>query len=407
MNENYRRLLDALRCALHDEQVQWSEPLLQENQLEMFRLASEHSVLPLYAEAVFPCLPKVYDERPRDLLVRAARRYTVAQAQRTADFLLFYRFLAKRGLEPIVLKGLVCRSVYPHPNQRASVDEDLLVLKEEMALYHQAMLDYGLAPFGEIESIDDATETAYKSADGVLYVEVHASPFPIESKAYGDCNAPFEGAAERSIRMTIEGTQIRTLEPTDHLLYLVVHAYKHFLHGGFGIRQVCDVGMFANRYAYSVDWDRFVRECESLHLLKFTAAIMRICEKYLGFHAQKDFSGIEIDEEPLLNDIMSGGLYGVKDINRAHSSTMTLDAVAADRQGRRSSGALHSVFLPARDLAGRYKYLRKHKFLLPVAWIQRGFSYITDRSAGRKKPSVSVRIGKDRVALLKQYGIIG
>lgn len=35
------------------------------------------------------------------------------------------------------------------------------------------------------------------------------------------------------------------LAPTDHLLCLLCHAYKHFLYAGFGIRHVCDIGIFA------------------------------------------------------------------------------------------------------------------------------------------------------------------
>ena len=38
---------------------------------------------------------------------------------------------------------------------------------------------------------------------------------------------------------------IRILAPTDHLLCLLCHAYKHFLYAGFGIRHVCDIGIFA------------------------------------------------------------------------------------------------------------------------------------------------------------------
>ena len=104
--------------------------------------------------------------------------------------------------------------------------------------------------------------------------------------------------------------------------------------------------------------------------------------------------------------MLSGGLYGVEDLNRAHSSTLTLEAVAAQKRGRRRKGALGSVFLPRRSLEGRYKYLKRFPVLLPAAWIQRAWNYLTERRAGSVSPSETLKIGRERIALLKEYGII-
>lgn len=35
------------------------------------------------------------------------------------------------------------------------------------------------------------------------------------------------------------------MNASDHLFYLICHALKHFYHSGFGIRQVCDILLFA------------------------------------------------------------------------------------------------------------------------------------------------------------------
>ena len=37
------------------------------------------------------------------------------------------------------------------------------------------MLDYGLVPFGEIGDPAEADETAYKSEDGSIYIELHST----------------------------------------------------------------------------------------------------------------------------------------------------------------------------------------------------------------------------------------
>ncbi len=407
MERKCERLLEALRCAVHGEHVQWREPLSKQDQHRLFSLAAEHSVVPMLAEAVYCCPAALSGGYNTGALSAFARRLTLAQAQRTADLILIYRYLTKLGFRPIVLKGVICRALYPNPCQRPSIDEDLLIPKSELARCHQAMLDYGLVPFGEIGDPAEADETAYKSEDGSIYIELHSTPLPKDSDAYGDCNTVFDGAGDRTVTVRINGCDFRTLSPTDHLLYLILHAYKHFLHGGFGIRMVCDIAIFSEKYSEEIDYSRVFRECKALRIERYAAALFSIGEKHLGFGFPEVFRSVESDEMPLLEDILSGGLYGVEDINRAHSSTMTLNAVAASKKGKRSGGALRSVFLPVKSLEGRYRYLKKHRFLLPVAWVQRGCSYaFKSKRSKNVKASESVRIGRDRIALLRRYGII-
>ena len=397
MNKTEALLLDALRCGIRGESVSWDAPLSPDAQRELTRLAHAHSVLPLVAEAgcAADCAPVMYS---------LARRLTIRQAQRTGDFLLLYRQLTDRGLQPLIIKGIVLRELYPHPEQRPSVDEDLLVSDADWPRLRDALLDCGLQIEGE--PTPDADEVTFRDRQRHLYIEVHRRLFSPDSTAYGDCNIPFSGAQERSVTVQIEGTVLRTRAPTDHLLYLICHAYKHFLHSGVGIRQVCDMGLFAEHYASQLDWEHIADSCRELHIASFAAALFRVGAVHLGFSVPAVFADYDGDIDPLLADILSGGMYGAEDIDRLHSSTLTLEAVSADRTGRRRGGALHSVFLPAKDLSGRYPYLRRRPWLLPVAWTQRIWGYLTRRKYGPVSPAESLRIGRDRIALLRQYGII-
>lgn len=398
MNKVEERLLDALRCAIHGETVSWDEPLSPAEQQDLTRLAYAHSVLPLVAEAV------CHGDHAA-AMKRIARQQTIHQAQRTADFLLLYRELGEQGLHPAVMKGVVCRALYPQPEQRPSVDEDLLVSDEEYPRLHQALIACGLHVEGD--PAPDADEVTYRDNRRHLYLEIHRRLFSSGSDAYGDCNVPFDGSLSRTATARIEGISLRTLSPTDHMLYLICHAYKHVLHGGVGIRQVCDMGLFTRRYGAEINWSRVVTACETLHIRRLAQALFCIGERYLGLDAPEVFAGADADVLPLLEDMLSGGVYGAVDINRLHSSTLTLDAVAADRTGRRRGGALHSLFLPAKDLAGRYPYLRRRPWLLPVAWSQRIWGYLARRNGPQAvNPAESLRIGRDRIALLRRYGVI-
>lgn len=73
------------------------------------------------------------------------------------------------------------------------------------------------------------------------------------------------------------------------------------------------------------------------------------------------------------------------------------------------NGLLKTVFPPARQLAGRYPYLKEKPYLLPLARVNRILKYGKETAGGSadNNAAQSIKIGNGRVALLKEYGIIG
>lgn len=370
---------------------------------QITKLARTHGILPLIIQGELGENPVFRPKDERRWLFHTAKEETIHQATRTAEFLLLYQTMERQGLRPVVLKGVVCRSIYPEPEQRPSTDEDLLIAPEEFQRYHEALLAYGLELVDPDAPLEYADEVSYHDDSKGLYVELHMRPFGSDESAYSACNRYFEDVLSRTTEVPVYGVSVRTLSETDHLLYLLCHAYKHFLHGGVGIRQCCDIALFAQRFAERMDWEYIRKASEELRINLFIAAMFQIGDKYLGIPAPKAFADLEVDEQPLLDDCLTGGLYGTADMDRLHSSTLTLEAVEADRTGRKKHGAMHSVFLPANNLAGRFPYLRKHPWLLPVAWAQRVWGYVTREKAN---PGNTLRIGQERIALLRQYHII-
>lgn len=55
------------------------------------------------------------------------------QVSRTALFLSDEKELAQLGVQPLVMKGIVCRNLYPKPDLRPSGDEDLLIPEKDFA----------------------------------------------------------------------------------------------------------------------------------------------------------------------------------------------------------------------------------------------------------------------------------
>lgn len=408
MNKIDKNFIDALNYSISGELASWKGELTHNEWLAFLRAAKKHDILPLLVHAAYSsgALSSAGSNLQR-IATKQARDRVICQAAATAEFELLYSFLKERGLDPIVMKGIILRNLYPYPELRPSTDEDLMISEKEFPAYHQAMLEYGLTPVCSGEDFDEVHEVAYENKELHLYIELHKTLFPWESDAYGNLNILFEGVAERCVMVSVYGQEYRTLAPTDHFLYMVCHAYKHFLHSGVGIRQVADMAIFANTYGAEIDWYYIFFSCQKVHIEVFAAALLHIANKYLSLLVIPDpFISTEVDEEPLLEDILTGGLYGMADIDRAHSGNITLDAVAARQQGRKRRGIWRSLFPGTTYLKKHFPYAKKYSILLPVAWAQRIIGYFVRNGSSKGNPAQSIQIGQARIELLKKYKIV-
>ena len=418
LNRVYIYFLQILKAALQGEKLTSMSNLPMDEWAQIMRLAQTHHVLPLVFEAVH-ALPEIQSAPFFGALRNQIRVQVLTQTQKTLDFQLLYQRFAAAGLQPLVVKGLVCRDLYPFPDHRISSDEDLLIMPDQTSAYHEILTQYGLST-SEVD-ISATYEIPYRKVGGPLYIELHRYLFPPESEAYGDLNRFFDSAFDRSVEETIQGFSVRTMSPTDHLFYLICHSFKHFLHSGFGVRQVCDIILYANAYGSRIDWALVLENCRAIRADRFAAALFAIGEKYLVFDpalacfpaewrelATEERLRLAAGESALLLDLLAAGVYGDADMSRKHSSNITLDAVSAHKGGRRSGNALLlSLFPSAKKIEGRFPCLKKHPYLLPVAWLQRMLRYRKEsRSDATNNAAESLKIGGQRVDMLREYGII-
>lgn len=391
----------------------WLESITSLEWKQLFSLAERHLVFPMVLEAVYPGAgDPVSDTLVFRNALKKAEEQTCGQARMTAEFLKLYMFLMQRGLRPIVMKGIVCRRLYPNPEQRLSSDEDLLIPEDEFQKYHRAFMDYGLRLALPGADIEKDHEVSYCNSQ--VYIELHKKAFPPESKAYGDLNLFFVNVGERTIMETIYGVSLTSMCHTDHLFYLICHAYKHFLNCGIGIRLVSDIVLFSMNYNEQIDWGKVTENCKQIKAIDFTSALYCIGEKYLFPERFPDrlkdvWNTNNINEEALLDDILKGGIYGTSSEDRLHSANFTLHAAEDAKTGKETSVFLSALFPNVRFMKNRYPLVMKMPVLLPFAWIYRIFSYgkdsILHKHVGNEMTE-AVRVGNERVALMKRYRMI-
>ena len=367
----------------------------------IFTLANQQKLLPILFEAV----RKAPAAEENATLFAVTKQQVIGQVLnqtvRSAEFSDLYQKLRSAELHPIVVKGQLCSRLYSLKDHRISADDDLYIPDAEFLACHEQLLVNGLTTDTPADELSTADEVSYTKSDSPLYIELHRHLFDSAEDAHDELNHFFVDINP----VEIDG--FLAMPPHEHLLYLILHAYKHFVRSGIGLRQFCDIGLWAWTYHAEIDWQRLHDQCASVHAATFAAAAFRIAREYLGI----DFDlpalwDSPIDVEPLLHDTLCGGVYGSNDYTRLHSSTVTLNAVKASRTGEKSS-VLSTVFPKREYLERRYPYLKKRPYMLPVAWVQRIAHYVSEKQSGADNSSSgSIKLAKERIELMKMYNVI-
>lgn len=367
----------------------------------IFTLANQQKLLPILFEAARKTPAAAENATLFAVTKQQVIGQVLHQTMRASEFADLYRKLRSAGLHPIVVKGQLCSRLYPLKDHRISADDDLYIPDAEFMTCHKQLLANGLTTGTPADELATADEVSYTKNGSPLYIELHRRLFDSSEDAHDELNHFFASLKP------VETDSFLAMPPHEHLLYLILHAYKHFVRSGIGLRQFCDIGLWAREYHAEIDWRRLHEQCESVHAATFAAAAFRIARDYLGIDFDLPMPwDASIDVEPLLHDTLCGGVYGSNDLTRLHSSTVTLNAVKASRTGEKSS-VLRTVFPKREYLERRYPYLKKRPYLLPVAWAQRIAHYASEKQSGAdNSASGSIKLGKERIELMKRYGIM-
>lgn len=368
----------------------------------VFALAGQQKLLPLVFEAARTTPAAAENAALFASVKQQVVAQVLSQTVRAEAFAALYQKLRAAGLHPVVVKGRLCSRLYPLEDHRISADDDLYIPDGEFPACHEALLENGLTTDTPENELATADEVSYTKKGSPLYIELHRRLFDSAEDAHDDLNRFF------SDLQPVEIDGFLAMPPHEHLLYLILHAYKHFVGCGIGLRQFCDIGLWARAYHDQIDWQRLYDQCECVHAATFARAAFCIARDGLGIaFALPAPWDAAIDTEPLLHDTLCGGVYGSNDYTRLHSSTVTINAVKASRTGERS-GVLRTVFPKRAYLERRYPYLQKRPYLLPAAWLARMVHYAAEKRSGADNSAAgSIRLARERIALMRYYDILG
>ena len=361
----------------------------------LYNMSKEHQISALIYNQIysFPGLP----DDLKEIWKREALKINAFQTRRTIRMLQIYRKFLEKDLKVLIVKGLICRSLYPQPDNRNSNDEDLYVRDKDMGAVSEIFIENNFQVISKKEDV-----TTFIDPMSGLSIELHTALFSMESKAYGNYQKYFEDAFDKCIRHNIDGVDVYSLNYDQHLLFLILHLVKHFFHGGVGIRQLLDIVMYSEAYGEKIDWDKLYQILKELNIYTLVINLIALAHD----HLELDYTKIKVPEdikdtdyEDLLKDIMEAGVFGQSSNERIHSATMTLNTISDGK-----TNVLKSIFPPMKEMKGKYEYLDKYPILLPVAYISRIVNYKKNHSSSESQKTIEV--GKQRVELLRKYKVI-
>lgn len=356
---------------------------------KLMELSVEQNLLPVVFEAVYPSMPDDLEQKYRAVSLAWISR----QMRGTRTFLNVYSRLSGLGIRPMVVKGILCRDTYMLSDWRVSSDEDMYLEESEYMPFHRAMLEMGFrAPEPNFGSDH---EMGYEGMG--IRIEGHWRLFPQKNRLWEQMDLGTSDIRSRARFTEIEGTRILMPEPTDHMIFLLLHAMKHFVLCGVGIRQICDIVQWDRKY--TIDWKRVKEVITPLGAAAFSAAILDAGNRYFGMKIPEDWA--LVDSEDLIRDALQGGTFGHSTEDRLHSASIT----SSDESGHSVIyNLLRTVFPPVKTLVINFPWAGRSRLFLPAAWCARILRYAGNVRKGAS-PVRSIQIGTRRMKLMEKYGV--
>lgn len=363
------------------------------------KIARKQNMLPLFFEGAGSigdyASTSVYIKDQLDTFSMVA-----SQIQRSSAFADIYEKIAEQGIYPIVMKGIICRQLYGDLGEhRPSGDEDILV---EIKDFHK--VQEILEREGYMCGIPDATEkklmqlqeVSFYNSEHKLKLEVHTNIIGKESDERTQMNDFFGNVHEHGQKVRVYGTEFKTLEPTDAILFLILHAYKHFLGRGVGIRQAIDILLYYKEYKDKISMEYLQKALKICKAENFWVDILHIGNQYLGLTEENP--EITCCPEALLQDMIYAGVFGKDGKTDCVAAGVNLGV-------QDGSNRLINALFPSKQrlVAGR-SYLADKPWLLPIAWVDRWIKFL--RYAGKDVWKISREIlGKSsaRLEIIKKY----
>ncbi len=289
----------------------------------------------------------------RETKEKAIRKNLLLDAERGQIF----QELERMGIWYAPLKGILLQDFYPKYGMRQMSDNDILYdvsgQKELIAM----MKKRGY----KVESYPGSAHDVFKKPPVYSY-EMHKSLF---SKADGTQGyAYYQGIGEKLIKDG-QGGYARRFSDEDFYIYQTAHAYKHYVHGGTGLRSLMDAYVYVRKKGGSMDWAYLGKELGKLEMAGFEEESRALAQKIFEKPMLPGTVRLTAKEQKLFVFLAGSGTYGTIE-NHVEKTLQKMEKEdGGSERGRKQKYLLRRLFPDMEWFRDSYPFLAKHRVLIP------------------------------------------
>lgn len=397
-----KKVLHSDNSFLVNDEIDWSQ---------MIQMSKEQNLLALFLEEAIKY--PAYTSRPEYMTeIQEAMSIVDIQAKRTCEFLELYKSFVNADIHPLVMKGIICRELYGKLcDHRPSGDEDILIRVCDYIKVKNVLIAEGYMPQMEVKSqkqLENIQEVGFFHPTKDLYIEVHLNAMGRENDAHSKMSDCFKDVFEDYREVDIAGVKIRTLSHQKHLLYLILHAFKHFIHGGFGIRQMLDILIYQEQYGQEVCYEQLESVLKTFRADRFWADLICIGNSHFGFCLSEPQQAN--CPEQLLEDMMLCGTFGNATEAMRAATRMIKFATGDYLQNKHMNQFVmfwRAIFPPKVYLLKNAPQLEERPWLLPIEWVKRWGRFIKKSYFHQGSlANEGIVISRRRKNLLNKYDLL-
>ena len=318
MDKLEEKLLDILRAEVLKQEGEDAQKLTLKEYRELIRLAKEHTVLGIVANAV--CYNRMHltdsdeQESLRKQTVLGLMQYHMFHKKQYQQFertiSAFADLMNKHQIPYVIFKGMAVAQFYPSPYSRTMGDVDFYV----------PVSDFDKA-VGIIES--ELKVTIEKDEiDKHFCFDYHGIRFEMHYQIETFGNAKHQKYFNFLIDTLLSSTSsfkandkdVAILPPIGDLIVVFKHWFNHLLIEGVGLRQTLDLLVLLNAYQDKIDFLLLQNHLKAIGYWKAFKAMIAMMEKCFGLVCANSYCHLESNDytygDMLLCEVLSSGNFG-------------------------------------------------------------------------------------------------
>lgn len=320
MDKVEEKLLDILREEVLEQEGTDAQMLTLEESRELIRLAKEHTVLGIVANAV--CNDRLYltvsheQESLRKQTVLGLMQYHMLHQKQYQQFertiSAFADLMNKHQIPYVIFKGMAVAQFYPSPYSRSMGDVDFYVPSSH---FMQAV-DV-IEKHWQVTIERDEIEKHYCFDFHGIRFEMH---YQIETFGNAKHQKYFNCLIDKLLASTsnfkANDKYVAILPPIGNLVVVFKHWFNHLLLEGIGLRQTLDLAVLLNAYKDKIDVTLLQKHLQAIGYWKAFKAMVAMMEQYFGLLSADYYCKLEKKDycygNKLLQVVLESGNFGRK-----------------------------------------------------------------------------------------------